>query len=461
MERDKLKPGTPMAGPLLQGMEQANREVCLLEKSTSCMGGECVEHSMAQTRGVCIPTVWTYLRIPAKSPDRTMHCGANCSCLENPAMVQQPPSDVLQKSLTSPKLTESSYRLFKKQPPATKNKQTDTSRLDCVRGLLQSEGVSARAAEIIFQQQRASTQRSYDCAWRKWTKWNSERDSNPLSPSIPQILDFLIDMFETGIKVGSIGIYRAALSSALPYIDSQPVGQHRRVTELIKGMTNIRPCQFKTAKSWNVDQVLETLISWGKVWELDIYQMTWKLAMLFALSSGGRCSELTALDTKSMIKLPDGIQFRLTRHKKNRRSSVLPGTIFIPSYHIKELCPVYNMNHYLIQTHDHRNLQGPDPDYVFRAITPPHQGVSPSTFSRWISEVIFRSGYSRNGNIGHSTRSKATSKSLLFPGFTIQQIMQQAEWKSESVFQHFYHENTRANFGKAVLHMDETLDLKG
>ena len=167
MERDKITQGSPMAGPVLQGLEQANQEVCVLEKSARSVTGECIKHSMAQTGGICIPTVWTYLPIPAKNPDRALHCGANRSCLENSVMVQQHTSDVLQPSHTSPKLTESSHRPFRKQSPATKGRPTDTSRLNFVRGLLQREGVSSRAAEFIFQQQRSSTQRSYDCAWRR------------------------------------------------------------------------------------------------------------------------------------------------------------------------------------------------------------------------------------------------------------------------------------------------------
>ena len=167
MERDKLMQGSPMGWPVLQGMQKANQGVCVLEKSARSVGGEFIKHSIAQTGGICIPTVRTYLPVPAKNPDGTLHCGANRSCLENAVMVQQHTSDVLQPSHTSPKLTESSHRLFRKQSPATKGGPTDASRLDCVRGLLQGEGVSSRAAEFIFQQQRSSTQRSYDCAWRR------------------------------------------------------------------------------------------------------------------------------------------------------------------------------------------------------------------------------------------------------------------------------------------------------
>ena len=121
--------------------------------------------------------------------------------------------------------------------------------------------------------------------------------------------------------------------------------------------------------------------------------------------------------------------------------------------------PVYDMNHYLIATHIHRDHSGPDP--VFRAISPPHGGVVPSTFSKWISEVIRRSGYTGSGNTGHTTRGKSTSKSLLFPGLTIQQIMHQAEWKSESTFRNFYHApHSYSDFGKSVLNLGQNPEVK-
>lgn len=460
MERNKLPQRPTTSRPLCQGLEQTNHTVCHLERSSCGIGNRCLQYSMAQTRGVCLPTVWTYFQNSEEMQSGQMHTSANCPSMENITVVQQSDSNDLRPPCVTPTVLEPSSGQVSHLPSPPCVGKPVPCRLDSVREHLQSEGISARAAEIIHHKQKPSTRRAYDLAWQRWVLWNNKRNSNPFSPHIPNILEFLIDLFDTGIQVGSLGIYRAALSSALPLIESAPVGQHRRVSELIDGMTNQRPRQYKSIPNWNVDQVLHTLISWGKIWQLSVTQLTHKLAMLFALSSSARCSELTSLDTKCMVTLPHGIEFRLVKHKKNRRAAILPGTLFIPSTDRKDLCPVYHLNHYLIETHKFRTESGPD--LVFRALTPPHHGITPATMSRWLSEVIHRSGYQGSGNIGHSTRSKSTSKSLLFPGFTIRQIMDHAEWKSESVFKQFYHDNTHdAKIGQAVLHLDDPLESKG
>ena len=61
--------------------------------------------------------------------------------------------------------------------------------------------------------------------------------------------------------------------------------------------------------------------------------------------------------------------------------------------------------------------------------------------SRWISEVLHRPGYRRNGDMGHFKRSKSTfkkSKSLVFAGFTSWQMMDHNEWKSGCFFMNWY-----------------------
>lgn len=256
--------------------------------------------------------------------------------------------------------------------------------------------------------------------------------------------------------MGTISGYRAALSSALKPVDGYTVGNHPLVVDLIKGMTNMRPREFKSGKSWEVDTVLLTMKSWGVPSTLDMSHLTWKTAMLMALSSGCRCSELTYLDARHMQKHPGGVSFTLTRHKKNRKAAVYPGSLFFPYY--KEdalLCPVTNLEWYLIKTAGRRTslLSNNDPDPVFRAISKPFAGVTPATVSRWITQCIMESGHAvpEGKSWGHSTRGKAAAKAD-YAGLTLKQIMEAQEWKSESVFKKFYYQPTyNEGFGKAVL----------
>ena len=178
------------------------------------------------------------------------------------------------------------------------------------------------------QKQRASTNKQYAGKWKRWICWNTARGSNPLSVHIPTIVTFLTELFNEGLQVGTIAGYMASLSSTLGKVEGLSIGNHPMVSDLIKGMTNLRPKAYKTPKLWDVDTVL-TSKEWGPMTKLDDKQLTWKTAMLLALASGGRCSELVHLDAQHMQRLPEGVSFQLTKHKKNQKSGVFPGTLFL------------------------------------------------------------------------------------------------------------------------------------
>ena len=69
--------------------------------------------------------------------------------------------------------------------------------------------------------------------------------------------------------------------------------------------------------------------------------------MLTALAYGSRCSELVSIDTKRKEKLPVGRKFQLTKRKKNRKTAIMPGNIYIPKLNKERLCVVKCLDHYI------------------------------------------------------------------------------------------------------------------
>lgn len=248
------------------------------------------------------------------------------------------------------------------------------------------------------------------------------------------------------------------LSSTLNKVDGHPVGAHPKVTDLILGMTNLRPRSYKSPPSWSIDEVLNLFISWGNNSTLQWDCLGKKAAMLCALTAGSRCCELTYLDVNHMKKGRDEISFELTKHKKAKRKSVLPGKLIFPTYKRNlDLCPVDTIEWYIIKTAGLRDsILNPDsPDPLFRAISKPHAGVTPQTISRWITSIISETeGQSISSkSIGHSVRGKMASK-LAYSGFSFAQIMGAVEWSSQSVFTDFYCPKTvNAELGRAVLNL--------
>lgn len=79
-----------------------------------------------------------------------------------------------------------------------------------------------------------------------------------------------------------------------------------------------------------MDELLKLILTWGDNKSMTIGNLTKKLALLLALTSAGRVSEITGLKISHLKKLPNGYLFTLDKHKKNRKTSTLPGTLIFP-----------------------------------------------------------------------------------------------------------------------------------
>ena len=81
-----------------------------------------------------------------------------------------------------------------------------------------------------------------------------------MKASVESVLNFLGDIFDTGIGYSAVGTARSALSTFL-WIDGKPAGEHSLVCRFMKGVFNIRPALPRYEVTWDVSVVLNILKS--------------------------------------------------------------------------------------------------------------------------------------------------------------------------------------------------------
>ena len=105
-----------------------------------------------------------------------------------------------------------------------------------------------------------------------------------------------------------------------------PVGKHFLVCRYLKGVFNkLLPVpQFKNI--WSLDTVLDYLSLFWPLHEINLKELTLKLVMLIALTTGQRCQTLTFLDTSEQYVQNNDTCFNLalTEHLKQDK----PGKVF-------------------------------------------------------------------------------------------------------------------------------------
>ncbi len=266
------------------------------------------------------------------------------------------------------------------------------------------------------------------------------------------IVNFLSEKRAEGLGYNSLNVYRSAIAAQHQGFGDSTAGQHPLVKRLLTGVYNECPPTPKYTSTWDVQQVLEYLEQLGPSNALDDTQLTHKLAMLLALTSAGRASDLQAMELEYMADHGDRITFTLVGPTKTSRPWRQRPTITIKAFTDKPtLDPVACLRHYIIRTamwrktkHQHKLLLG---------VVAPHNPVAPSTISNWLKKVMGAAGIDTQKYQAHSTRAAATSKAKA-AGLSVTEIIQRANWTKAGTFQKFYNRSDSIeenSFTKAVL----------
>ena len=114
-------------------------------------------------------------------------------------------------------------------------------------------------------------------------------------------------MYEQGYEYSYINVHRSTISAYHDPVNTTPVGDHPRIKSVMSGIFNLRPQKPKFIFVWDVQLVLDYLNTLPENGRLSMADLTHKLAMLLALTSASRGSEICKLDIRFMCKTHNSI----------------------------------------------------------------------------------------------------------------------------------------------------------
>ena len=201
------------------------------------------------------------------------------------------------------------------------DKQPHVSGVESVWQRGRQQGLSEGAATLVTKAWRTGTKCAYNTPWNKWVGWCGKRKIDPLQATVGQIANFLADRFEEGLEYATMNVYRSALSAFHPLVEGCKVGQHPTIVRLMQGTFNERPPKPRYTDTWEVGKVLDWIKSPGVNEALSDKFLTWKLAMLLALTGACKGSELKSLKVSLMQDKGTEIWFRVDALTKTKRPS--------------------------------------------------------------------------------------------------------------------------------------------
>ena len=307
--RDEVRRST--SGLVRGPIEYPEENILQLETGPIRDRHGCSADRMEEHQGICISPVLPSRKSVKKGKKRGSITNIDHAYVAKPVVVPITARD--DSCLPDPPAAMSiTLDRSKRRASSADRKERDVNGgVESVRGRARMQGFSEDASRLLSNRWRPGTQTTYEYAWRKWSSWAREREIYPFSASVVEVCNFLSDMHTKGFGFSTINGFRSAISQIHPTVDQQPIGQHPDVVSVMAGVFNENPPRPKYTAFWDVSKVLDFLKAWGENENLGPKDLSWKLAVLMALATASRTSDLSLLSTASMVVGEDKVVFHI------------------------------------------------------------------------------------------------------------------------------------------------------
>ena len=133
--------------------------------------------------------------------------------------------------------------------------ETSPNCMSLIRGKVTSSSLSKPAQDILLASWGSGTLKQYDSYLHRWTKFCHDHDINVYQPSVEQVMEFLTQLFHSGLGYRDLNTARYALSSII-ILWHIPLGENPMIKQFLKGIFELRPSLPKYSSIWDVDTLL-------------------------------------------------------------------------------------------------------------------------------------------------------------------------------------------------------------
>ena len=300
--------------------------------------------------------------------------------------------------------------------------------------------------EILIASLSKATLDQYQVALNQWVLFCKFNETEFLNPRTDLVLKFLTRKFKEGASYGTLNSYRSALS----LISSDKIGDDPMISRFFKGIFKLKPSFPKYSFTWDVSTVLIYVAGMFPLDSLSFTSLTLKTVILLALCTAQRAQTLASIAVENILIKKDELEIRIQELIKTSRPGKAQPLLLVPFFQAQpELCVASTLLKYIEVS---SSLRG-NISKLFISIKKPYKAVTSQTISRWIKQVLTKSGIDTSVFSGHSTRHAATSAAHK-KGINLDVIRKTAGWTQGSkMFAKVYNRPIRSNnqsFAQAI-----------
>ena len=193
---------------------------------------------------------------------------------------------------------------------SSKSTDSESPRLAAAKRKLLKQGFSEESANRISAPQAVSSRKLYDAKWRIFVTWCKDNKVSWRHPSVAQIADFLVHLFQNKkCSVRTIQGYKAAIASTLRF-SHEGLSHDPRLRSLICSFRKERPIVHNPFPAWDLSLVLHALMKepFEPLTDCDLKLLTLKTVFLVLLASGARRVRSMLWMFSQLLIHPTGIE---------------------------------------------------------------------------------------------------------------------------------------------------------
>ena len=248
-----------LAHPVSRSIQSQTPQVCVPGPRPVSLESRCLKSPVGGSGLLCLPSDGPSSsggceiigpRVPSHHPD--------CSRLAQHALVLGPGQHV---SSHSP-LASSGGEFVNSTIQSVSSQGPPQSKPPCLApraSAIQQAGFSAEVATRIEAPQRRSTRAIYESKWSVFVRWCEENKVDVWTPSIKQIADFLLFLFQKRhLQPSTIEGYRTAIADKVGNVHIN-ISKDENLTRLLDSFHRDKPKGRRGIPAWNLSLVLHQL----------------------------------------------------------------------------------------------------------------------------------------------------------------------------------------------------------
>jgi hypothetical protein len=258
------------------------------------------------------------------------------------------------------------------------------------------------------------------------------------------VVNFLIHKFDEGYSLAYLNTFRSAISNTAPAWLDIPLGQVDMVVRCMAQIGRLRPIQPAYESTWDMDILVEWLITLPTINQMDNKSLRMVAIILFKMVDLSRSADVVAISFKSLRF--SQTQMSGSRRPVKTRKADRQSEFFLERHVNPKLCVVLAWEEYYQRTKASPRKN----DQVFISHGKKVKEIGSQTIAKDTMKAMELAGINVDVFKSHSTRMAAASKAL-DRGASVDEVMRAGRWKSRGVFDTFYNRAKKMDMGKLIL----------